>query len=169
MSPDPLQGLRLAVLSCLCCLGHTHLQPPNLLPDAGPIQGFPRQRRWGERRISPDCFGGRHLLSFSLEGSASSLARIDQTDVGISSALPLALAFSVIPMLRLPTRLAVRSARSRLRARWAAFPCSAIVTKNDLGLLFTPAVRISASGHQGEPELDCLPFGPSLEQSLVAC
>src|ERR1039458_6348208 len=32
VSQDPLQGLRLAVLSCLCCLGNTHLQPPNLLP-----------------------------------------------------------------------------------------------------------------------------------------
>jgi len=52
VSQDPLQGLRLAVLSCLCCLGNTHLQPPNLLPDAGPINGFPRQRRWGGRRIS---------------------------------------------------------------------------------------------------------------------
>jgi hypothetical protein len=55
----------------------------------------------------------RHLLSLSLDGSASSLARIDQTDVGVSSALPLALAFSVIPMLRPLTRLAVRSARVR--------------------------------------------------------
>jgi hypothetical protein len=42
----------------------------------------------------------RHLLSFDLDGSASSLATIDQTDVGISSALPLALAFSVLPKLR---------------------------------------------------------------------
>jgi hypothetical protein len=29
----------------------------------------------------------RHLLSFFLDGSANFLARIDQTDVGISSAL----------------------------------------------------------------------------------
>src|SRR5260370_2438819 len=124
VSQDPLQGLCLAPLSCLCCLGNTHLQPPNLLPQTGPINGFPVQRRWGERRISLECFRGRHLLSFSLDGSASSLARIDQTDVGLSSALPLALAFSVLPMLRPSTRLAVRSARSRNRAGWAAFPCS---------------------------------------------
>ena len=52
VSQDPLQGLRLALLSRLCCLGNTHLQPPNLLPDARPVNGFPRQRRWGERRIS---------------------------------------------------------------------------------------------------------------------
>jgi hypothetical protein len=51
VSQDPLQGLRLAVLSCLCCLGNTHLQPPNLLPGVGPINGFPRQRRWGGGRI----------------------------------------------------------------------------------------------------------------------
>jgi len=55
----------------------------------------------------------RHLLSLLLDGSASSLARIDQTDVGLSSALPLALASSVLPMLRFLTRLAVRSVRVR--------------------------------------------------------
>ena len=56
------------------------------------------------------------------------LAISDLTDVGISSALPLALASSVIPMLRPPTRLAVRSARSSDRAGLAAFPCSARFT-----------------------------------------
>src|SRR2546425_8620950 len=85
--------------ACLCCLGNTHLQPPNLLPYTGPVDGFPVCRHAGERRIS-FAGRGRHLLSFSLDGSASSLARIDQTDVGISSALPLALASSVLPMLR---------------------------------------------------------------------
>ena len=55
----------------------------------------------------------RHLLSLCDDGSATSLARIDQTDVGVSSALPLALASSVLPMLRLLTRLAVRSVRMR--------------------------------------------------------
>ena len=52
----------------------------------------------------------------------------DQTDVGISSALPLALASSVFPMLRPLTRLAVRSVRSRGRTGLAAFPCSANFT-----------------------------------------
>jgi len=52
VSQDPLQGLHLAPVSCLCGLGNTHLQPPNLLPDVGPINGFPRQRWWGGRRIS---------------------------------------------------------------------------------------------------------------------
>ena len=65
---------------------------------------------------------------FVFEGSASSLARIDQTDVGLSSALPLALASSVLPKLRPLTRLAVRSVRSRGRAGLAAFPCSANFT-----------------------------------------
>src|ERR1051325_886959 len=72
----------------------------------------------------------------------------------------LALASSVLPMLRLLTRLAVRSARSQLRARLAAFPCSTIVTENDLGLLSTPAVRMFASGQRTGPEPDCLPFWP---------
>src|SRR2546425_12457696 len=113
--------------ACLCCLGNTHLQPPNLLPYTGPVDGFPVCRHAGERRIS-FAGRGRHLLSFSLDGSASSLARIDQTDVGISSALPLALASSVIPMLRPLTRLAVRSARLPNRTGLAAFPCSAMFT-----------------------------------------
>src|SRR6266446_7568360 len=86
----------------------------------------------------------------------------DQTDVGVSSALPLAFAFSVIPTLLPPTRLAVRFARPQGRARLAAFPCSTTITMNDLGPLCTPAVRVFASGHRGGPEPDCLPFGPSL-------
>src|SRR6266705_297547 len=74
----------------------------------------------GERSVTHQLIA---QPSFALDGSTSSLARIDQTDVGISSALPLALASSVIPMLRLLTRLAVRSARARDRTRLAAFPC----------------------------------------------
>src|SRR5216110_1531505 len=69
-----------------------------------------------------------------------------------------ALASSVLPKLRLPTRLAVRSARSRVRARLAVFPCSTIVIEDDLGSLYTPAVRMFASGQFGGPEPDCLPF-----------
>lgn len=53
------------------------------------------------------------MLSLIVEGFATSLARIDQTDVGVSSALPLAMASSVLPMLRPLTRLAVRSVRMR--------------------------------------------------------
>jgi len=52
VSQDPLQGLRLAVLSCLCCLGNTHLQPSNHLPHLGPVNGAPEVRCWGQRRIS---------------------------------------------------------------------------------------------------------------------
>ena len=46
-------------------------------------------------------------------GSACVLAISDPTDVGISSALPLALASSVIPVLCPLTRLTVRPARAR--------------------------------------------------------
>ena len=41
VSQDPLQGLGFAVLSCLCCLGNTHLQPSDLLPYPGPVDGLP--------------------------------------------------------------------------------------------------------------------------------
>ena len=85
------------------------------------------------------------------------------------AALPLALASSVLPMLLLLTRLAVRSAQLRTGTGLAAFPCSATITMSDLGSLCTPAVQVFASGHREEPDPDCLPFGPSLEQSLVAC
>jgi hypothetical protein len=47
------------------------------------------------------------MLSLLFDGSANSLARSDQTDVGISSGLVLALASSVIPMLLPLTCLAV--------------------------------------------------------------
>jgi hypothetical protein len=71
---------------------------------------------------------GRHLLSGFTDGSTCFLAFSDQTDVGLSSALPLALASSVLPMLRPLTCLAVGSARSRGRAGLAAFPCSTRLT-----------------------------------------
>src|SRR5439155_17979173 len=80
-----------------------------------------------------------------------------------------ALASSVLPMLRPLTRLAVRSARLRAGRGWQAFPCPAIFTSDDLGSLYTPAVQMFASGNLGGPEPDCVPFGPSLKQSLVAC
>ena len=57
--------------------------------------------------------GCRSSFAFlnQIYGSADVLATSDQTDVGISSALPLALASSVIPRLCLLTRLTVRSAQ----------------------------------------------------------
>ena len=67
----------------------------------------------GARHINADRVGTVVCFLSYHDGSASSLARIDRTDVGISSVLSLALASSVFPMLRLLTRLAVRSARSR--------------------------------------------------------
>ena len=38
----------------------------------------------------------------------------------------------------------------------------------DLGPLCTPAVLLYASGYVRRPEQDCVPFGLSLEQPLVA-
>jgi hypothetical protein len=120
--------LRFAVPACLCCLGNTYLQPSNLLPYAGPADAFPVRQHAGERRISLRR-GGTVICFLSYhDGSASSLARIDQTDVGVSSALPLALAFSVLPKLRPLTRLAVRSVRVRNRTGLAVFPCSVMFT-----------------------------------------
>ena len=98
-------------------------------------------------------------------GSEYFLAISDLTDVGISRALPLALASSVFPMLRLITRLAVRSARSADRARTQRFHVPQ-PSPDDLGSLYTPAVRMFASGYDTASEPDCLPFGPSLNQSL---
>jgi hypothetical protein len=69
-------------------------------------------------------------LSFAFsvfEGSAHFLARCDQTDVGVSSGLMLALAFSVVPMLLPLTRLAV-GLPVRETGGLTAFPCSTIVT-----------------------------------------
>jgi len=108
------------------------------------------------------------LHFFLHDGSACSLARRDQTDVGISSALPLALAFSVVPMLLLLTRLAVRSAR-REPGEHTAFPCSTtIIDRDDLGPRSTPAVLHSRRAIKQNPNLTAYRFGRSLEQSLVA-
>jgi hypothetical protein len=57
VSQQPLQGLRFAVSACLCCLGSTHLQPSNLLPYAGPVDGLPAVWPLGARRISADGVG----------------------------------------------------------------------------------------------------------------
>ena len=111
---------------------------------------------------------GRHLLSQLVSVPHIFLPFQTRPTWAYPAHYTLALAFSVVPMLRLLTRLAVRSARLN-RARSAAFPCSAIFTSDDLGSLYTPAVQVFASSHFGGPEPDCLPFGPSLKQSLMAC
>lgn len=79
-----------------------------------------------------------------------------------------ALASSVLSMLWLLTRLAVRSAR-REPGEPTAFPCSTTITGDDLGSLSTPAVRRSRRSRTQRPSLTAYHFGPSLEQSLVAC
>jgi len=80
----------------------------------------------------------------------------------------LALAFSVLPMLRPLTRLAVGSARSRAERGGQRFHVLR-PSQDDLGSLSTSAVLRYASGDEEAPEPDRLPFGPSLKQSLVAC
>ena len=132
--------MRFAVPACLCCLGNAYLQPSNLLPYTGPLDGFPVCQHLGEGRISLRR-GGTVICFLSYhDGSASSLARIDQTDVGVSSALPLALASSVLPKLRLLTRLAVRSVRLRGPDGVVSVSVFRPVHVDDLGLLCTPAV-----------------------------
>jgi len=145
VSQEPLQGLRFAVLACLGCLGNTHLQPPDRLPHTGPLNGGPGERRRGERRIS--CLSNRHLLSFVADGSTDSLARSDQTDVGVSSALRVGVGFFGLPNAALPNPPCGEVCPVASRAEWAAFPCSTAVTMNDLGPLSTPAVLGFASGH----------------------
>src|ERR1035438_10017172 len=91
-------------------------------------------------------------------GSRCFPAISDPTDVGLSRALPRAFAFSVFPMRFLLTRLAVRSARSRGRARLTAFPCSTTFTRDDLGPLSTPAVRPSRRAIKENPNLTAYLF-----------
>jgi hypothetical protein len=100
-------------------------------------------------------------------GSTYFLAISDQTDVGISGALHAGIGFFGPPNAA-PPDPPCGEVCPVSRARLAAFPRSAIFTPDDLGSLFTPAVPMFASGHRKGPEPDCLPFGPSLEQSLVA-
>src|SRR4029079_2123416 len=125
MCQQPLQGRGLAVVAVLDCLGNTHLQPSNLLVEGLPIDGLPAPWRV-ERRISSGR--SRHLLFSLHDGSACFLASRNQTDVRIFGAFPPTLAFSVLPMLLLLTRLAVRSAR-REPGEQTAFPCSTTITE----------------------------------------
>ncbi len=69
-------------------------------------------------------------------------------------------------MLRLLTRLTVKSVQTAGRGPQRFHVPQQ--SQDDLGSLFTPAVRVFASGHVEGPEPDCLPFGRSLKQSLVA-
>jgi len=102
-------------------------------------------------------------------GSTYFLAISDQTDVGLSGALHTGLSFFGHPNAAPPDPPCGKVCPVASRAGLAAFPCPAIFTSDDLGSLYTPAVRGFTSGNLGRPEPDCLPFGPSLEQSLMAC
>ena len=165
MCQQPLQGQNLALVAVFDCLGNTHLQPSNLLPEGLPMEGLPVPW-WGERRIS----SGRncHLLFFLHDGSACSLARRDQTVVCISDALHIGIGFfghpNAVPLD--PPCGEVCPMRTG-RADSVSMFHNNLFGLDDLGSLSTPAVRRSRSGHQTGPEPDCLPFGLSLEQSLV--
>src|SRR5437016_9942747 len=118
-----------------------------------------------------DASTDRRRSSFAFPvgiGSTYFLAISDQTDVGISSALYAGVGLFGLPNAAPPDRPCGEVCPAN-RARLAAFPRSATFTSDDLGSLFTPAVPMFASGHLEGPGPDCLPFGPSLEQSLVAC
>ena len=95
--------------------------------------------RISQRALAVICFSG------FTDGSTCFLVISDQTDVGISSALPLALASSVIPMLCPLTRLAVRSAGCEPERGFQRFHVLQ-GSQDDLGSLYTPAVLVFASG-----------------------
>jgi hypothetical protein len=117
----------------------------------------------------PDSSTDGHRSSFAFlirGGSSGFLALSDLTDVGLSSALPLAFASSVIPRLCLRTRLAVRSARlapGRGPQRFHVLQRS----PDDLGPPFATAVPTFTSEEGGTSGPDCLPFGSSLTVSLA--
>ena len=129
------------------------------------------------RPLQLDCLGqrlrdastNRCQSSFAVlgeSGSTNFLAISDQTDVGISSALPLALASSAFPMLCPLSRLAVSSARSRYAGRgWQRFrvlQCS----QDDLGPLYTPAVRDSRREPSQCPNLTACLLAQALNSLL---
>ena len=127
---------------------------------ACPLRPALRDASTDERRLSfafPVGIGSTYFLAIS-----------DQTDVGISDALHIGISFFGPPNAAPPDPPCGKVCPAS-RAGLAAFPRSAIFTLDDLGSLFTPAAQIFASGQLEGPEPDCLPFGPSLEQSLVAC
>ena len=96
---------------------------------------------------------GRHLLSQLVSVPHIFLPFQTRPTWAYPAHYMLALAFSVIPMLRPLTRLAVRSARfaSRDGADSVSMFCN--VHRIDLGSLSTPAVLLFASGYVKEPEL----------------
>jgi len=86
-------------------------------------------------------------------------------DVGISGALPPALASSAVSML-CPLTLPCGWGGHDLRGRGTLRFHVPQTSPDDLGSPCTPAVYVSASGHFGRPELNCVPFWPKPHQSL---
>src|SRR5437773_4035406 len=69
-----------------------------------------------------------------------------------------ALAFSVLPRLRLLTRLAVRSAR-REPGEHTAFPCSITIPSEWFRSALYTGRTAFAAGYLAEPNPVCVPFG----------
>jgi hypothetical protein len=105
VSQEPLQGLRFAMSACLCCLGNTHLQPPDLLPYAGPVNGFPAVRPLGVRRISADCVGPVICILSVPMVLQVLLPGLTRPTWAYPEHYTPALAFSVLPMLFLQPAL----------------------------------------------------------------
>lgn len=77
-----------------------------------------------------------------------------------------ALAFSVVSVLLLLTRLTVRSARCE-SGEVAAFPCSTTTTVGRFRSALYTGSAAFALGHLRGPKPDCVPFGSSLSVSLA--
>jgi len=92
------------------------------------------------------------LLSLFVDGSASSLARIDQTDVGISGALHTGLGFFGHPNAAPPDPPCGEVCPVREdRTEWQRFHVLHR-SQDDLGPLCTPAALMFASGYVRDPE-----------------
>lgn len=124
MCQQPLQGRSLAPVAAFDGLGNTHLQPPHQLLDSFPVDLLP-VLGVGERRIS----SGRncHLLFFLRDGSAHSLARRDQTDVGVSGALRIGVSFFGPLNAAALDPPCGEVCPVRTRASTTAFPCSTTI------------------------------------------
>lgn len=150
MCQQPLQGQSPAVFAEFDCLGNTDLQPSNLLPDGHPVDGLPVLGRV-ERRISSgwSC----HLLFFLHDGSACSLARRDQADVGVSDALHTGIGFfgHLNAAALDPPCGEVCPARTGRAYSVSMFHNN--YHKDDLGPLSTPAVLHSRRVIQQSPNL----------------
>ena len=112
----------------------------------------------GDSSGTHQATGVAHHLLFPVgSGSTYVLAMPDLADVGMSGALPPALASSAISMLCLAPCLAVGVATNRVVGD-TAFPCSAFDTGGVRSALLHRQSCECTPGHVREPGLDCVPF-----------